>query len=458
MGNQKLHLKTQRNQLMRQAIIVTLLVSTLLTFAQTVTVSPHRSRKFLSANDEMPAVVDTVAPTPTYNMGAVQEPTYNMGSAPAPTPAPTNNIGGGQNPMNNMGSAPAPVNNADQMQGMGTEMYNPNQMQGMGTPAPVNNADQMQGMGTEMYNADEMEGMGGQPLAMNNTNAMEGMGNETSVVNTDAMDVTLMNNDDQTQVMDTETPVVNAEPTQEMDNQMNNANNMKDMGGQFDTQCPQGTPKWLCTAYHLTQHFTVEQIEAHARRTRCTMEYFEKEYPNKSFTEAVGMAQNSVVFTSEDFCNGNPVMENLTKYFDPSTPFVDVQAGFQCIASQINNKIGSQAVGEMAADDVLAYAHTRMTETHTVQDMITPCSEHDDMPAVSQEEADLNLIGWLTGFAEMKHDNYMQSEHANLGQQIQVGICIFNFIEGHFHGQHPTLREVKQWVEFGGLQNHTCGN
>merc|ERR1712021_246237 len=265
---------------------------------------------------------------------------------------------------------------------------------------------------------------------MNNTNAMEGMGNETSVVNTDAMDVTQMNNDDQTQVMDTETPVVNPEPTQEMDNQMNNANNMKDMGGQFDTQCPQGTPKWLCTAYHLTQHFTV----------------------------AVGMAQNSVVFTSEDFCNGNPVMENLTKYFDPSTPFVDVQAGFQCIASQINNKIGSQAVGEMAADDVLAYAHTRMTETHTVQDMITPCSEHDDMPAVSQEEADLNLIGWLTGFAEMKHDNYMQSEHANLGQQIQVGIRIFNFIEGHFHGQHPTLREVKQWVEFGGLQNHTCGN
>merc|ERR1711935_1050127 len=136
MGNQKLHLKTQRNQLMRQAIIVTLLVSTLLTFAQTVTVSPHRSRKFLSANDEMPAVVDTVAPTPTYN------------------------IGGGQNPMNNMGSAPAPVNNADQMQGMGTEMYNPNQMQGMGTPAPVNNADQMQGMGTEMYNPNQMEGMG----------------------------------------------------------------------------------------------------------------------------------------------------------------------------------------------------------------------------------------------------------------------------------------------------------
>merc|ERR1712021_218968 len=280
MGNQKLHLKTQRNQLMRQAIIVTLLVSTLLTFAQTVTVSPHRSRKFLSANDEMPAVVDTVAPTPTYNMGAVQEPTYNMGSAPAPTPAPTNNIGGGQNPMNNMGSAPAPVNNADQMQGMGTEMYNPNQMQGMGTPAPVNNADQMQGMGTQMYNADEMEGMGGQTLAMNNTNAMEGMGNETSVVNTDAMDVTQMNNDDQ---------------TQEMPNPLNNANNMKDMGGQFDTQCPQGTPKWLCTAYHLTQRFTVEQIEAHARRTRCTMEYFAKEYPNKSFTEAVGMAQNSVV-------------------------------------------------------------------------------------------------------------------------------------------------------------------
>merc|ERR1711935_277700 len=240
MGNQKLHLKTQRNQLMRQAIIVTLLVSTLLTFAQTVTVSPHRSRKFLSANDEMPAVVDTVAPTPTYNMGAVQEPTYNMGSAPAPTPAP--------------------VNNADQMQGMGTEMYNPNQMQGMGTPAPVNNADQMQGMGTQMYNADEMEGMGGQTLAMNNTNAMEGMGNETSVVNTDAMDVTQMNNDDQTQVMDTETPVVNAEPTQEMPNPLNNANNMKDMGGQFDTQCPQGTPKWLCTAYHLTQRFTVEQI------------------------------------------------------------------------------------------------------------------------------------------------------------------------------------------------------
>merc|ERR1712086_836293 len=145
MGNQKLHLKTQRNQLMRQAIIVTLLVSTLLTFAQTVTVSPHRSRKFLSANDEMPAVVDTVAPTPTYNMGAVQEPTYNMGSAPAPTPAPTNNIGGGQNPMNNMGSAPAPVNNADQMQGLDTPMYNANQMQGMGTqtpaptPAPTNN-------------------------------------------------------------------------------------------------------------------------------------------------------------------------------------------------------------------------------------------------------------------------------------------------------------------------------
>merc|ERR1712086_847357 len=106
MGNQKLHLKTQRNQLMRQAIIVTLLVSTLLTFAQTVTVSPHRSRKFLSANYEMPAVVDTVAPTPTYNMG----------SAPAPTPAPTNNMGGGQNAMNNMGSeapapTPAPTNN-----------------------------------------------------------------------------------------------------------------------------------------------------------------------------------------------------------------------------------------------------------------------------------------------------------------------------------------------------------
>merc|ERR1712086_747472 len=387
-----------------------------------------------------------------------------MGSAPAPT----NNMGGGQNAMNNMGSAPAPVNNADQMQGLDTQMYNANQMQGMGTqtpaptpaptnnmgggqnamnnmgsaPAPVDNADQMQGLDTPMYNA----------------NQMQGMGNETSVVNTDAMDVTQMNNDYQTQVMDTETPVVNAEPTQEMPNPLNNANNMKDMGGQFDTQCPQGTPKWLCTAYHLTQRFTVEQIEAHARRTRCTMEYFEKEYPNKSFTEAVGMAQNSVVFTSEDFCNGNPVMENLTKYFDPSTPFVDVQAGFQCIASQINNKIGSQAVGEMAADDVLAYAHTRMTETHTVQDMITPCSEHDDMPAVSQEEADLNLIGWLTGFAEMKHDNYMQSEHANLGQQIQVGICIFNFIEGHFHGQHPTLREVKQWVEFGGLQNHTCGN
>merc|ERR1711935_331835 len=236
------------------------------------------------------------------------------------TPAPVNNGDQMQgmgtemynpNQMQGMGT-PAPVNNADQMQGMGTEMYNPNQMQGMGTPAPVNNADQMQGMGTQMYNADEMEGMGGQTLAMNNTNAMEGMGNETSVVNTDAMDVTQMNNDDQ---------------TQEMDNQMNNANNMKDMGGQFDTQCPQGTPKWLCTAYHLTQHFTVEQIEAHARRTRCTMEYFEKEYPNKSFTEAVGMAQNSVVFTSEDFCNGNPVMENLTKYFDPSTPFVDVQAG-----------------------------------------------------------------------------------------------------------------------------------
>merc|ERR1712194_761139 len=156
MGNQKLHLKTQRNQLMRQAIIVTLLVSTLLTFAQTVTVSPHRSRKFLSANYEMPAVVDTVAPTPTYNMG------------------------GGQNAMNNMGSAPAPVNNADQMQGLDTPMYNANQMQGMGTqtpaptpaptnnmgggqnamnnmgsaPAPVNNADQMQGLDTPMYNAN----------------------------------------------------------------------------------------------------------------------------------------------------------------------------------------------------------------------------------------------------------------------------------------------------------------
>merc|ERR1712086_1229884 len=347
------------------------------------------------------------------------------------------------NQMQGMGT-PAPVNNADQMQGMDTQMYNPNQMQGMGTPAPVNNADQMQGMGTQMYNADEMEGMGGQTLAMNNT---------------DAMDVTQMNNDYQTQVMDTETPVVNAGPTQEMPNPLNNANNMKDMGGQFDTQCPQGTPKWLCTAYHLTQRFTVEQIEAHARRTRCTMEYFAKEYPNKSFTEAVGMVdQNSVVFTSEDFCNGNPVMENLTKYFDPSSPFVEVQAGFQCIASQVNHMIDSQAVGMMMADDVLAFAHTRMTEMHTVQDMVSPCSEHDNMPAVSQEEADLNLIGWLTGFAEMKHDNYMQSEHANLGQQIQVGNCIFNFIEGHFHGQHPTLREVKQWVEFGGLQKHTCGN
>merc|ERR1711935_784586 len=146
------------------------------------------------------------------------------------------------------------------MQGMGTEMYNPNQMQGMGTPAPVNNADQMQGMGTEMYNPNQMQGMG-TPAPVNNADQMQGMG-------------TQMNNDDQTQVMDTETPVVNAEPTQEMPNPLNNANNMKDMGGQFDTQCPQGTPKWLCTAYHLTQHFTVEQIEAHARRTRCTMEYF----------------------------------------------------------------------------------------------------------------------------------------------------------------------------------------
>merc|ERR1711935_736846 len=162
MGNQKLHLKTQRNQLMRQAIIVTLLVSTLLTFAQTVTVSPHRSRKFLSANYEMPAVVDTVAPTPTYNMG----------SAPAPTPAPTNNMGGGQNAMNNMGSAPAPVNNADQMQGLDTPMYNANQMQGMGTQTPDVNAETpVQGLDTQMYNADEMEGMGGQTLAMNNTNA-----------------------------------------------------------------------------------------------------------------------------------------------------------------------------------------------------------------------------------------------------------------------------------------------
>merc|ERR1711935_1202918 len=202
MGNQKLHLKTQRNQLMRQAIIVTLLVSTLLTFAQTVTVSPHRSRKFLSANDEMPAVVDTV--DPTYNMGAVQDPTLNMNDAPAPTPTnnmgggqnamdnmgdvqaptPTNNMGGSQNAMNNMGSAPAPVNNADQMQVLDTQMYNPNQMQGMGTQIPDVNAETpVQGLDTQMYNADAMEGMGGQTLAMNDANAMEGMGTETPVVN-----------------------------------------------------------------------------------------------------------------------------------------------------------------------------------------------------------------------------------------------------------------------------------
>merc|ERR1711935_445811 len=501
MGNQKLHLKTQRNQLMRQAIIVTLLVSTLLTFAQTVTVSPHRSRKFLSANYEMPAVVDTVAPTPTYNMGSAPAPTNNMGGGqnamnnmgsapapvnnadrmqgldtqmynanqmqgmgtqtPAPTPAPTNNMGGGQNAMNNMGSAPAPVNNADQMQGLDTPMYNANQMQGMGTQTPDVNAETpVQGMGTQMYNADEMEGMGGQTNAMNNTNAMEGMGNETSVVNTDAMDVTQMNNDYQTQVMDTETPVVKAEQTQEMPNPLNNANNMKDMGGQFDTQCPQGTPKWLCTAYHLTQRFTVEQIEAHARRTRCTMEYFAKEYPNKSFTEAVGMVdQNSVVFTSKDFCNGNPVMENLTRYFDPSTPFVDVEAGFQCIASQITNKVTKEEknIGEMTADDALVTAKLWFLYTPTVEEthIVAPCAEHNNMPAVNQEQADMNVIGWLSGFVEMEKHT-MQSELPKLNQQIQVGICIINFIKEHFQGQQHTLGEVKQWVEFGGLHEHTC--
>merc|ERR1711935_418045 len=132
--------------------MVTLLVSTLLTFAQTVTVSPHRSRKFLSANYEMPAVVDTVAPTPTYNMG----------SAPAPTPAP----------MNNMGSAPAPVNNADQMQGLDTPMYNANQMQGMGTqtpaptPAPTNNMGGGQ---------NAMNNMGSAPAPVNNADQMQGL-------------------------------------------------------------------------------------------------------------------------------------------------------------------------------------------------------------------------------------------------------------------------------------------
>jgi len=476
MGNQKLHLKTQRNQLMRQAIIVTLLVSTLLTFAQTVTVSPHRSRKFLSANDEMPAVVDTV--DPTYNMGAVQDPTLNMNDAPAPTttnnmgggqnamdnmgdapaptptnnmgggqnamdnmgdvqaPTPTNNMGGSQNAMNNMGSAPAPVNNADQMQGLDTPMYNANQMQGMGTQTPDVNAETpVQGLDTQMYNADAMEGMGGQTLAMNDANAMEGMG--------------------------TETPVVNAEPTQEMNNQINNANNMKDMGGQFDTKCPQGTPQWLCPAYHLSQHFTFEQIEAHARRVRCTMEYFAKEYPNMSFSTAVRMVdQNLVVFTSPDFCNGNPVMEVLTRYIVPETPFVEVSAGFRCIASQISHKVGSMDIGEITAYDALGEAVSWMKETPTVKGthIVAPCPEHNNLPAVNQEQADMNLIGFLAGFAETEKHRAMQSERPKLKQEIQLGICIFNLIDAHFQGQQHTLGEVNQWVEFGGLHEHTCGN
>merc|ERR1711935_1308174 len=425
MGNQKLHLKTQRNQLMRQAIIVTLLVSTLLTFAQTVTVSPHRSRKFLSANDEMPAVVDTV--DPTYNMGAVQDPTLNMNDAPAPTT--TNNMGGGQNAMDNMGDvqAPTPTNNMGGGQ---------NAMDNMGSaPAPVNNADQMQVLDTQMYNPNQMQGMGGQTLAMNDANAMEGMG--------------------------TETPVVNAEPTQEMNNQINNANNMKDMGGQFDTKCPQGTPQWLCPAYHLSQHFTFEQIEAHARRVRCTMEYFAKEYPNMSFSTAVRMVdQNLVVFTSPDFCNGNPVMEVLTRYIVPETPFVEVSAGFRCIASQISHKVGSMDIGEITAYDALGEAVSWMKETPTVKGthIVAPCPEHNNLPAVNQEQADMNLIGFLAGFAETEKHRAMQSERPKLKQEIQLGICIFNLIDAHFQGQQHTLGEVNQWVEFGGLHEHTCGN